>query len=63
MPAVHCHLCGATLRRPDQFDEVARPDGTDVVYVCRDENRCATRASYDGPRHSVAEPRPARARR
>jgi len=43
----HCHLCGATLRRPDQFRELARPDRNDVIYLCRDEKRCATHATLD----------------
>jgi hypothetical protein len=43
----HCHLCGATLRRAEQFRELARPDRDDVFYLCRDETRCATRATLD----------------
>jgi hypothetical protein len=46
---VHCHLCGAALRRPDQFYEVVHPDRDDVIYVCRDEKRCSTRAVFDPP--------------
>jgi hypothetical protein len=41
----HCHRCGATLRRAEQFRELARPDRNDVIYLCRDERRCATRAT------------------
>jgi len=43
----HCHLCGATLRRLEQFRELARPDRNDVIYLCRNETRCATRARLD----------------
>jgi alpha-D-ribose 1-methylphosphonate 5-phosphate C-P lyase len=49
MPAVHCHLCGATLRRAEQFDEIWRRDRGDVIFVCRDARRCVIRAAYDPP--------------
>ncbi|TML83295.1 MAG: hypothetical protein E6G08_20375 [Actinobacteria bacterium] len=49
MSKVHCHLCGAALRRPEQYHLIARPDRDDVVYVCRDEKRCSTRALFDPP--------------
>jgi hypothetical protein len=52
----HCHLCGATLRRPEQFHELARPDRNDIIYLCRDETRCATRATFDPPSQRSAEP-------
>jgi hypothetical protein len=44
---VHCHLCGATLRRPEQFRRLVRPDERDAVYVCRDEDRCDARMAFD----------------
>ena len=47
MPKVHCHICGATLRNALQWRRLSRPDLSDVVYVCRDEERCRTRAAYD----------------
>jgi hypothetical protein len=61
----HCHLCGATLRRPEQFHELASPDRNDVIYLCRDETRCATRATFDPPTRRSADPhstRPDRAK-
>jgi hypothetical protein len=51
MTNIHCHLCGATLRRPEQFRELARPDRNDVIRRCRDEQRCATRATFDPALH------------
>jgi len=56
MTSVHCHLCGATLRRSEQFHELARPDRNDVIYLCRDETRCATRAIFDPPARRSADP-------
>jgi len=44
---VRCHLCGATLRQPEQFRRLARPDEQDAVYVCADERRCDQRAAFD----------------
>jgi hypothetical protein len=44
---IFCHLCGATLRSPEQFRRLGRPDEQDAVYVCRDEQRCAKRAAFD----------------
>jgi hypothetical protein len=44
---VYCHLCGATLRRPDQYRRLDRPDEQDAVFVCRDEQRCEKRALCD----------------
>jgi len=49
MAAVHCHLCGATLRRADQFDEIWRSGSRDVIFVCRDARRCVVRALFDPP--------------
>jgi hypothetical protein len=43
----HCHVCGATLRRPEQYRRLARPDEQDAIYVCRDEARCEQRAAFD----------------
>ena len=65
MTNLHCHLCGATLRRPEQFHELASTDRNDVIYLCRDETRCATRATFDPPTRHSADPhstRPDRAR-
>jgi hypothetical protein len=44
---VYCHLCGATLRRPDQYRLLGRPDEQDAVFVCSDEGRCEKRAAFD----------------
>ena len=63
MTKVHCHLCGATLRRPEQFRERVCPDSGDVIFLCRDEARCLRRRAFDsatgqGPlaeRHSLAK--------
>jgi hypothetical protein len=46
---VYCHFCGATLREPAQFLELARPEYDDVIHICRDEARCLVRAAFDGP--------------
>jgi hypothetical protein len=56
MTNLHCHLCGATLRRPEQFQELARPDRNDFIYLCRDETRCATRATFDPPTQRPVDP-------
>jgi hypothetical protein len=52
MAAVHCHICGATLRSPTLFYALERPGRDDAVYVCRDEARCARRAAFDPPLHA-----------
>jgi hypothetical protein len=44
---IHCHVCGATLRHPDQYRRLSRPDEQDVVHVCADEERCERRAAFD----------------
>jgi hypothetical protein len=44
---VYCHLCGATLRRQDQYRPLVRPDEQDTVFVCTDEQRCEKRAAFD----------------
>ena len=52
---VHCHLCGATLRGPEQYQRLGGPTQRDAVYVCRDERRCQLRAARDpltGKRYS-----------
>ncbi len=58
---VHCHLCGATLRAPEQYQRLDGPAQRDAVYVCRDERRCQLRAGRDpltGERHpSSPQPR------
>jgi hypothetical protein len=56
MTKVHCHLCGAALRRPEQFHELARPDRNDVIYLCRDERRCSIRAQFDPPTSVASNP-------
>jgi hypothetical protein len=60
MKYLHCHLCGATLRRAEQFHELARPDRNDIIYLCRDETRCATRAIFDPPTRRSADPQSTR---
>ena len=55
---IHCHLCGATLRHPDQYRRLERPDEQDAVHVCSDEERCERRAAFDpvtGKPHSAGE--------
>ncbi len=44
---VYCHLCGATLRDPEQYQRLSGPTQRDAVYVCRDERRCQRRAARD----------------
>jgi hypothetical protein len=44
---VHCHLCGATLRAPEEYQRLGGPARQDSVYVCRDELRCQLRAAWD----------------
>jgi len=44
---VYCHLCGATLRDPAQYQRLSGPAQRDAVYVCRDEQRCQLRAERD----------------
>jgi hypothetical protein len=44
---VYCHLCGATLRSRDQYQQLDALSHQDVVYVCRDERRCELRAAQD----------------
>jgi hypothetical protein len=54
MANLHCELCGATLRRPEQFYELARPDHNDSIYLCRDETRCGARARFDPPTRTLS---------
>jgi len=44
---VYCHLCGATLRSGDQYQQLDSLSHQDVVYVCRDERRCELRAAQN----------------
>jgi hypothetical protein len=44
---VYCHLCGATLRHPSQYQPLAAGAGREPVFVCRDEQRCQLRAERD----------------
>jgi hypothetical protein len=44
---VYCHLCGATLRSGDQYQQLDTLPHQDLVYVCRDERRCELRAAQD----------------
>ena len=50
---IHCHRCGATLRRPDQLRRLAAPA---AVYVCRDEDRCGERVKLDPVTGRSAQP-------
>jgi hypothetical protein len=57
---VYCHLCGATLRDPRQYQPLSAA-GREPVFVCRDERRCQLRAERDPltgkPRASGPQPR------
>jgi hypothetical protein len=44
---VYCHLCGATLRSGDQYQQLDTLPHQDTIYVCRDERRCELRAAQD----------------
>jgi len=44
---VHCHLCGATLRRPEDFLRVTGRDPSREILVCSDFARCDRRISFD----------------
>jgi hypothetical protein len=44
---VHCHLCGATLRRPHEFARLRRADTDDEIFVCTDEHRCDVRIAFN----------------
>lgn len=44
---VHCHLCGARLRRPDEYGYLRRADTGDEIVVCTDVDRCDDRIAVD----------------
>ena len=56
---VYCHLCGATLRNGDQYQQLDTSPHQGTIYVCRDERRCVLRAALD-PLPGKAQPDPAR---
>jgi hypothetical protein len=53
---VQCHHCGVMFHEPDQYQEIWRMDGGDVIYVCRDELRCVTRATFNPPEQGSSTP-------